>query len=107
MNIKTIELNKYVKITITRERFDISSMLEIKEEIHNVIEKNHKIIIDMSMVNFLDSSGLSVLISVLKAIKNNDDSELKICQLTTQPAELMEITQLYNVFDIIEDCNAL
>ena len=107
MYTKVSELGSYTKITIMKERFDVASMLEIKEEIHNIIEKNHKIVIDMAMVNFLDSSGLSVLISILKTIKKNDGAELKLCELTTQPAELMEITQLYNVFNIIEDCNTL
>lgn len=107
MNIKITESNNYTKITIMKERFDVASMLEIKEEIHNVIETKHKIILDMSMVRFLDSSGLSVLISVLKSLKKNDDADLKLCELTEQPAELMEITQLYNVFDIVKDCSEL
>jgi len=107
MYVKISELNDYTKITIMKERFDVASMQEIKEEIHNIIKEKHKIVIDMSMVSFLDSSGLSVLISILKTLKKYDGAELKLCELTTQPAELMEITQLYNVFDIIKDCNTL
>jgi len=107
MYTKVSELGSYTKITIMKERFDVASMLEIKEEIHNIIDKKHQVVIDMTMVNFLDSSGLSVLISILKALKKNDSAELKLCGLTTQPSELMEITQLYNVFDIIEECNSL
>jgi len=107
MYTKVSELGSYTKITVMKERFDVASMQEIKEEMHNIIKEKHKIVIDMSMVNFLDSSGLSVLISVLKTLKKHDDAELKLCELTTQPAELMEITQLYNVFDILKDCSTL
>lgn len=104
MNIKTIESNGYTKITIMKERFDVASMQEIKEEISKIIETKHKILLDMSIVTFLDSSGLSVLIGVLKTLNKIDNSDLKLCELREQPAELMEITQLYNVFNLVKEC---
>ena len=104
MNIKTIESNGYTKITIMKERFDVASMQEIKEEISKIIETKYKILLDMSMVTFLDSSGLSVLIGVLKTLNKIDNSDLKLCELREQPAELMEITQLYNVFNLVKEC---
>jgi len=106
MHIQTTEINEYTKITITKERFDVAIMKELKDEIGKVLEDKSKILIDMSMVNFLDSSGLSVLISILKSLNKIKDSDFKLCSLNKQPYELMEMTQLYNVFDIRRDCDA-
>jgi len=93
------------KITIDVERFDVNAMKEIKEEIQKTIADKHQIVLDMSKVKFLDSSGLSVLISTLKTLNNIEDASLTLCALGEQPTELMEITQLNNVFDIAVECS--
>lgn len=105
MAFETTTVSEYTKIKINVERLDVFSMEETKDFITNNIEGKNKVILDLSMVNFLDSSGLSVLIGVLKKINNIDDSSLILCGLTTQPSELMQITQLDKVFNIVEDCN--
>lgn len=105
MNIKTSTLNTYTKISILIERLDVASMEEIKEEVSPILKKHNHIILDMSAVFFLDSSGLSVLIGILKQLNKTEGSKFILCALTQQPQELMEITQLNNVFDIIKDCN--
>lgn len=105
MAVETTTVNGYTKITINVERLDVFSMKDTKEDININIEGKNKVLLDLSKVDFLDSSGLSVLIGVLKSINNLDEGSLILCALTTQPNELMQITQLHNVFNIIEDCS--
>ncbi len=105
MAVETTTVNEYTKIIINVERLDVFSMEETKAAIAINIEGKSKVILDLSKVNFLDSSGLSVLIGILKKINKIDNSSLILCGLTTQPNELMQITQLYTVFNIVEDCN--
>jgi len=107
MAVETTTVNEYTKIIINVERLDVSSMEEIKTAIANFIEGKSKVLLDLSNVNFLDSSGLSVLIGTLKKMNKLEDSSLILCGLTTQPNELMQITQLHNVFNIIEDCSKI
>lgn len=104
MNITTTQLQEYTKITIEKERFDVAAMQVLKEEISQVLEEKDAILLDMSKVTFLDSSGLSVLISILKTVKKREQGQLKLCALNEQPKELMTITQLSSVFEIIEIC---
>lgn len=105
MAVETATVNGYTKITINVDRLDVFSMKETKEDININIEGKNKVLLDLSKVDFLDSSGLSVLIGVLKTINNIEDGSLILCALKMQPYELMQITQLYNVFNIIEDCS--
>lgn len=107
MNIQTSKVGEYTKIFIDIDRLDLASMKETKETIQPILDTNHKIILDLSSVQFLDSSGLSVLIGFLKYLNRQENGQLKLCALTAQPTELMEITQLHNVFNIIEDCDSL
>jgi len=107
MNIHAQKVGHYTKISINVKKLDVTSMQEIKEEIQDILDKENKIILDLSSVNFLDSSGLSVLISILKQLNKVENSKLILCGLNTQPNELMQITQLYNVFDIVVDCDSI
>jgi len=94
-------------ITLNVKKFDVSNKQEIKDTMTQMMAtSSDKIVINLSMVEFIDSSGLSVLISVLKELKNSDGS-LTLCGLQEQPEELMEITQLRMVFTIVKDCEAL
>jgi len=107
MAVDITMVNEYTKIMINTERLDVFSMEEMKEDIANNIEGKSKVMIDLSKVDFLDSSGLSVLIGVLKKMNKIKNSSFILCGLTTQPNELMQITQLNNVFNIVEDCSKI
>lgn len=104
MNISTTSINGYTKIAIKAERLDIANMAEMKTGIlESIDESNLNVIIDLSAVDFLDSSGLSVLIGIFKHL-NTLNGKLILCGLTAQPNELMQITQLFNIFTIVDNC---
>lgn len=107
MAIHSFQQNDYTVVQISFERFDVASMAEAKEALEGILAHNSKLVIDMSKVNFIDSSGLSVLIGTLKKLKAKEDGTLKLCSLNSQASELMEITQLNKVFDIVDSCDGL
>ncbi len=97
-------MNGYTKIAIEAERLDVANMADMKTGIlENIDDSNPRVVIDLSGVAFLDSSGMSVLIGVFKHL-NTINGELKLCGLQEQPNELMQITQLYNVFTVVDNC---
>jgi len=104
MNISKTMINGYTKIVIEAERLDVANMADMKTGIlENIDDSNPRVVIDLSGVVFLDSSGMSVLIGVFKYL-NTINGELKLCGLQEQPNELMQITQLYNVFTVVDNC---
>ncbi len=105
MEIDVNDSGEYLVIKIWYERLDVSVMQETKDKVMKLIEGKDKIILDLSNINFLDSSGLSVLITILKHLNNVENSDLKLCGLNEQPTELMQITQLNNVFTIVDNCD--
>jgi len=107
MGIHTTHKNDYTIVQVAIERFDVVNMQEAKDAFESILQQNSKIVIDMSKVIFMDSSGLSVLIGVLKRLKTKEDSMLKLCGLNTQAIELMEITQLNRIFDIVDSCDGI
>jgi len=107
MSISTTTLKKAKKITLLVQKFDVGNMQEIKQKINKEIKSSsNDIVLDLSFVSFLDSSGLSVLIATFKQL-GAKNRKFQLCGLKEQPLSLLKITQLYKIFTIIDDCNTI
>jgi len=67
-----------------------------------VSEGNKKIILNLSDVNYIDSTGLGELVSALTSVRKQG-GQLKLLHLTESVRNLLQITKLYTVFDITDD----
>jgi anti-sigma B factor antagonist len=78
----------------------------LHDRLHELIEQNkRKVIIDLSKVEWMNSTGLGILISGLTTLRNND-GELKLANVTDKIQSLLTITKLVTVFeafDSVED----
>ena len=89
-----------VKIEEKRATVEFSGTL--KDDLLKEIEQgNNKVIIDLSEVEFVDSSFLGTLVAGLKrtTIKNGD---LKIVNLQESVRDMFELTRLYKIFEIFD-----
>jgi anti-sigma B factor antagonist len=74
----------------------------LKEEVAQYLTKaNTKLILNLEGVEYVDSSGFGALLSILRNAKNND-SQFKICNVSSEVMELVKLLQLHNVFDICD-----
>lgn len=64
----------------------------------NVIGGQKKIVIDLGSVEWMNSSGLGMLISALTTVKNAG-GEMKLARATEKITSLLVITKLTSVFD--------
>lgn len=103
--ITKLDNSKKTMVEINREKLDVLNMKSLKENISEIVANgNIDLIINLKEVQFIDSSGLSVLISLFKQLKTLEGS-LELCGLNEQPTELLEITQLDKIFTISEVYN--
>lgn len=108
-NLKTgIMLKHESKSGIEILTFDNVSKLNIliaqslKEEVAQYLTKsNTKLILDLKGIEYIDSSGFGALLSILRNAKNNN-SQFKICNISSDVMELVKLLQLHNVFDICD-----
>ncbi len=81
----------------------VSDIDKLRREIHEIIDKNvYKILIDMSEIDFIDSSGIGLLVEILKTISKYEGGQLKLVNLNRQVREILKQIQLYSIFDIYE-----
>jgi anti-sigma B factor antagonist len=79
-----------------------------KEAIAIVAEGHHRIVLDLEAVDFLDSTGLGVLIGVLRRI-STVGGELRLVCSTPRILDLFTLTGLDRVFDLrasVDDATA-
>lgn len=75
----------------------------VRQEILDVLAQgDSKLVLDLSELTFCDSSGLSVLISALKAARGKGGNVV-LAGLTPSIRALIELTRLQQVFEIFDD----
>lgn len=102
MNVTLQTNNDNTIVTINKARLDVSTMQNLKDELTRIIDEgHHKLIINLASIEFIDSSGLSILIGLFKRLNTIDGGKLELCGLGKQPMELLQITQLDKIFAIV------
>jgi anti-sigma B factor antagonist len=89
---------------------DISGRIVLGEEsaalrdlVRDLLSKGHKkILFNLGDVNYIDSSGLGHMVSAFTSVRKQE-GELKLLNLTNKVHDLLQITKLYTVFDIMDD----
>ena len=75
----------------------------LSDKLHELIQAEKKrIILDMALVNYMNSSGLGILIGGLTAVRNQG-GDIKLLHLASKLKELLRITKLDCVFDVFEN----
>ena len=71
----------------------------LHDQLHDLISQNKKkVIIDLAKVDWMNSTGLGILISGLTTMRNNG-GELKLANVTEKIQSLLTITKLITVFE--------
>ena len=67
----------------------------LKEEVAQYLTKaNTKLVLNLEGIEYVDSSGFGALLSILRNAKNND-SQFKICNISSDVMELVKLLQLH------------
>ena len=76
---------------------------QLREVISNAISNGkNKILLDMSGVTTIDSSGIGELVGSYTTVTNRG-GKLKLLHLPAKLNELLHVTQLITVFEVYED----
>lgn len=100
--ITNIELdgNNYKSILLKEESVGLSNLNEVKSQIQNLLSEGENCFaIDLTEVNSINSSGLGILISCYKMIKD-DDGDFRLINANDKLLNIFKITKLDKVFDL-------
>ncbi len=85
------------------ERHEADDLLAEVDEL--IADGDMSMVIDLENLNYLNSSGLNVLLNILTKSRNSN-GEVVICGVNERLKKLLVITKLDAVFQFSENCEA-
>ncbi|ESQ17066.1 MAG: STAS domain-containing protein [Thiohalocapsa sp. PB-PSB1] len=84
-------------------RLVMANSAQAREELKQIIVSgNGKVVVDLSATNFMDSSGLAVIVVALE-VAHNMQGDLYLTRMSNTIRALFELTRLHTVFQIFDD----
>ena len=100
MNLKLGHYTKDgIEVIDVTGNIDISTAPRLRELLTDLASKNNQLIINLERVEFLDSTGLGVLVGGLKRVRAHDGSLELVCT-RERILKIFRITGLAKVFGI-------
>lgn len=103
MNFEVRYENNIVIVKPLSKNIDASLSTDFKGSMIDLIDQgNNFFLLDLSQVDFIDSSGLGAIISILKTLSQND-GDIVICGTNPPILNLFKLTRMDQVFKIYTD----
>lgn len=91
--------NTIAVITFDQGHLDSSNYQQIKAQLHELLEGEQKVVLDLRNIDFLDSSGLSTLLSALRKIRTAD-GQINIVYSNSALEMVFDIVQLHRIISL-------
>ncbi len=106
MQLLAKETRGILVISALQDRIDAAGAIHFKDRMRELTGASNapRVVLDMSRVAFLDSSGLGAVVAVLKALA--PDRKLELCCLTPTVQKVFHLTRMNTIFtihDIVPD----
>ena len=102
MNLSTEAMGDLLVVHVADNRIDASVAIQFKDRMRELTDPPFgRIILDLSNVLFLDSSGLGAVVAVMKHL--NPARHLELAGLTPTVEKVFRLTRMNSVFTIHPD----
>jgi anti-sigma B factor antagonist len=99
-----IAVEKFGAVTIAtlhRDELDASNVNDFKRDVAPMLAENSNVILDLSHLRFIDSSGLGAMLSCLRQL-NAKGADLKLCGMSKAVRAVFELVRMHRIFDIYD-----
>lgn len=100
-------LRKYKEIYIVdvKSDMDLYNSNELKVLVNNLMKRNvEKLIINLEEVEYIDSSGVGILIYIFTELKKKN-CQLRFARVHGSVAKVIKLTKLLDYFPIVDNIN--
>jgi anti-sigma B factor antagonist len=98
--MKQEEVNGIRIVTLSERNVDAVNAAGVKERLLALLQPGQRVIIDITSLEFVDSSGLGVLLSALRLV-SADGGDLKLAGATKSLRAILELVRFHRVLDIL------
>ncbi len=101
MSFDSYEKGGVLVVRIKNERLDAGTAPDFKKYLSGCVDQGYcKIVLNLDGVDFIDSSGLGAIVTVLKKVSGKGD--LCICSPTEPVENMFKLTRMERVFKIFD-----
>jgi anti-sigma B factor antagonist len=101
VNIKQ-ETHNDVVVCILEREVNINTSPELRKVFNDIVSSdNKKVLVDLSGVSYVDSSGLATLIEILQRLKKTG-GKIRFSNMSEKVRNIFEITKLIKLFEIFD-----
>lgn len=99
MQLQTQTRPKVMSVSVIEDRIDAATAIQFKERMRDATKEGpSRIVLDLSRVQFLDSSGLGAIVAVKKLL--GPDRALELSSLTPTVEKVFRLTRMDSIFTI-------
>jgi anti-sigma B factor antagonist len=101
MKVERKKSEKGIEILQVSGRIDPSTSNQLEEEINTVFSTGQfKLVLNLSEVDFISSTGLRIFLTALKKVKAQN-GDVKICCMNSNVEKVFKIAGFVSLFDIL------
>lgn len=105
MNLASTDINENRIITVATDRIDAAMSIQFKEDIRQMTDDApDRVILDLTQVDFVDSSGLGAIVAAMKSL--GDTARMDLAGLSPAVSKVFRLTRMdtvFRLFDTVED----
>jgi anti-sigma B factor antagonist len=98
----SVEVEKKGAVSIMRlsgTALDVSNVAAFRADFGNVVKDNPRVVLNFQNLEFIDSSGVGSLLSLLRQC-NGSGGDVKLCALPDNIRSLFELVRINRLFEI-------
>jgi len=99
MNCQVEKLGGVTVLTIAEPTLDANNADELKKAIEPLLKTTSRLILDLSLVKYIDSCGCGAILTALRWL-DQIGGELKLCRLTERVTDAFSLIRMNRILDI-------
>jgi anti-sigma B factor antagonist len=96
---KTYPEGDIAYLVLNTHKLDMSNTVEFKKKIVQIAQTETRVILDISQVEFVDSSGLGSILSFLRDLRTRG-GELRLCGVQPRVMAMFELVRMQKIVPI-------
>ena len=92
-------------LTVPGTFLDASNAPALKQRVAGIVERASRLVLDLSHVEFVDSSGYGAILTCLRQV-NSVGGKLAVCGVTPPVHALFELVRMDRILDVYDSRDA-
>jgi anti-sigma B factor antagonist len=102
MNVIAKQVDGITIARVEARNLDATTARVFKAEVAPLLKPESRLVFDLSKVEYVDSTGLGVLVSSLRQV-HSSHGDIKLCGLTKPVRALFELVRMHRIFEIFNE----